>query len=194
MPKHKIENLLNTQLILEDLGITLAPKGGADSIGYVDSGSFERSRSVRENVRHIRVTPIPDVVSPRPIKLWGIQKAVPPPPPPEPSALPVVSVDNGQQLKSVVNQVDGLDKKVDEVIRMLRLGITVGGAGQGIPNIPTPEAASTSGFSEPMYFPKSIASGQVGDSNIQVSSQTTDASSFDEAAAALKNLKKIKKV
>lgn len=194
MLKHKVENLLNTQLVLEDLGITLAPRGGLDSTKLVDSSSVERSKSIKQNAKYIRVTKIVEQPSARP-RLWGVNPPKVSDPAPEPVAPPLqISIDSSPQLKSVVSHVEGLDKKVDEVIRMLRLGITVGSGTVGIPTISTREASTTAGFEEPIFLPTSITPAKVGESNVHVESQTSESSTLDEAAAALKSLKKSKKV
>lgn len=195
MPKYKVENLLNTQVTLEDLGITLAPRGGVDSTQFVDSVSFERSKSAKSNAKYIRATPINDAQPAKGFKLWGINKVQEKPAPPEPVAPALkVNIESSPQIRAMANHVEGLDKKVDEVIRMLRLGITIGSGSVGIPSASTKEASSTVGFVDPMYIPTSITPAKVGDSNVQVSSQTSEAGSLDEAAAALRNLKKSKKV
>lgn len=195
MPKYKVENMLNTQVTLEDLGITLAPRGGVDSIQFVDSISFERSKSAKSNAKYIRATPINDSQPSKGFRLWGVNKVLEKPAPPEPAAPPLkVNIESSPQIRAMANHVEGLDKKVDEVIRMLRLGITLGTGSAGIPTVTTREAATTPGFVEPMYIPTNITPAKVGDSNVQVSSQTSESTTLDEAAAALRNLKKSKKV
>ena len=195
MPKHKIENLLNTQLVLEDLGVTLAPRGGVDSVKYIDSMSYERSASAKANSKFIRAIQVNDAPPVKGAKLWGINKPSVKETPPEPMAPPLkVNIDSSPQFKQIANHVEGLDKKVDEVIRMLRLGITIGSGNVGIPSVSTRESSVSAGYQDPHFIPTSITPAKVGDSNVQISSQTTEASSLDEAAAALRNLKKSKKV
>jgi len=199
MPRYRIENKLDSNLLLEDVGVTLSPRGGVDSIKIIDENTFLKSRSIKNNINYLSVALLPDVrksASPKPgVVTKKSQVSVTKVTPEVPSRPLNINIDSSPVIKNVQNQVDGLDKKVDEVIRMLRLGITIGQPGEHLPPVVgTKEAMRTPGYADPLYIPSSITPSEVKDSNVQISSQTSDTSSLDEAAEALKRLKKAKKV
>lgn len=173
----RITNLIPSAVFIEDIGVRLAWKGSS-SIVSLDVANRSKSLSEAIKKKQVSKTIVSNSMPPR---VWPLQKEKP---------KRVVEPDSkDQEISNLRGDINGLKSQLEAILQAVQHGnsrpiVMQQGTGAQISTLVDHD--------DPMFIPEQIVPKQITESRIKVKSDEVNKGDFDEAAAALKKLRKNK--